>query len=128
MRQCSIFRGNCPMPARLLLPAPLEACGEALVGGAVRSLADRAGYIDAAEQLLFGADLAQPSVVAGGERRAGAEAGAGIGNAQLRRLIGFVVARRVRDDAGHRHDALLDDAVTVLQRDRISLVEGDGLA
>ena len=91
-------------------------------------LADRAGDADAVEQFLLGADLAQPFVVGGGQRLAGDEAGAGIGDAQLRRLLGLVVSRRVRGDAGHRDDALLDDVVAVLQGQRILVAERQRLA
>src|ERR1700726_1189098 len=97
--------------AATTLPAPLESRGKALVRGAECGLADRAGYADATEQFLLGADLAQPSVIGGGQRLACAEARAGVGNAQLRRLLGFIVARRVTDDAGYRDNALLDEVI-----------------
>src|ERR1700681_1748384 len=90
------------------LPAALEAGAKALVGGALRGFADRARDGDAVEQLLLGADLAQPFVVGGRQRLAGPEAGAGIAEAQLRRLVGLVAARRAAENARHRHDALLD--------------------
>src|SRR6185437_12168980 len=110
------------------LPALLESGAEALVGGAERGLADRAGNADAAKQLLLGADLAQPFVVGGRQRLAGHKTGAGIGNAQFCRLVGLVVAYRAADDARHRNDALLDQIVAVLQRERILPVERQRLA
>src|SRR4051794_14555493 len=82
---------------RRCLPAALETGAEALAGGAGGGLADRAGDDDAVEQLLFGADLAQPFVVIGRERLSGHETGAGIGNAQFCRLVGLVGARRTAD-------------------------------
>src|SRR5262245_24286305 len=75
------------------LPTSLESGAEALVGDAGGGLADRAGDGDAVEQLLLGAYLAQPFVVRGRQGLAGDETGAGVGNAQLRGLIGFVAAR-----------------------------------
>src|SRR5882724_2078484 len=98
----------------------LEARGETLVRGTERRFADRARYADPAEQFLFGADLAKPFVVGGGERLAGDEAGAGVGDAQLRRLLRFVM---MAGDARHRDDTLLDDVVTVLQGQRILLAQ-----
>src|SRR6266550_6011177 len=44
------------------LPAAFEPCAEALVGCAGGRFADRARDCDAVEQLLLGADLAQPFV------------------------------------------------------------------
>src|SRR5215212_12259000 len=105
------------------LPAAFEPGAEALVGGTRRRFADRARDGDAVEQLLLGADLAQPFVVRGRQGLAGDQAGAGIGNAEPRRLVGLVAARRMADDAGHRHDALLDQVVVVLQGQRILLAE-----
>src|SRR6202795_565610 len=104
-------------------PAALESGGEALAGGAQRRLADRARDADAVEQFLFGADLAQPFVVGGGKRLAGDQASAGVGDAQPGRLLGLIVSRRPRDDAGHRQDALLGDVVAVLQGQRIPVAE-----
>src|SRR5690349_24852833 len=71
-----------------LLPALFEARRDALVGCALRSLADRAGDRDTAEQLLFGAELAQPFVVGGRERLPGRYAGIGIGDLELGGLLG----------------------------------------
>src|SRR5512140_1490219 len=88
-----------------LLPAALESGGEALVRRAQRGFADRAGDADAVEQFLLGADLSQPFVVRGGQRLAGDETGAGIGDAELRRLLGPVISRWPRGDAGHRHNS-----------------------
>src|SRR5882724_2970879 len=105
------------------LPAALESGADTLVGGAGRRLADRARDGHPVEQLLLGADLAQPFVVRCRQGLAGDEAGAGIGDAQLRRLVGLVAARRMADDPGHRHDALLDQVVAILQRERILLAE-----
>src|ERR1700680_2436569 len=109
-------------------PATVESRGDTLFHRAERRFADRAGYADAAEQFLLGADLAKPSVVGGGKRLAGDEAGAGVGNAQFRRLLGFIISRRAPGDAGHRHDALLDHVVAVLQRERILLAQRQRLA
>src|SRR5436190_24132248 len=95
-------------------PAVPEAGAETLVRGAERGFADRAIDGDAAEQFLLGAELAKPLVLGGGQRLAGNEAGAGIGDAQLGGLFGLVISRRVGGDAGHGHVALLDDVVTVL--------------
>src|ERR1700722_17134696 len=105
------------------LPALLESGAQALVGGAERRFADRARNADATEQFLLGADFTKPFVVGGGQRLAGRKTGAGIRDAQFGRLVGFVIARRAADDAGHRDDALLDQIVAVLQRERILLVE-----
>src|SRR5258708_5863940 len=58
-------------------PAALEPGAEALVGGAERRFADRAGYADAIEQFLLGAGLTEPFVVGGGQRLTGDQAGAG---------------------------------------------------
>src|SRR5690349_1234155 len=98
------------------LPALLEARRHALVDRALRGLADRAGDGDVVEQLLLGADLAQPFVVGGRQRLAGADAGAGVGDGDLGALVGLVIARDVAADAGDRTRALLVDAVAVLQR------------
>src|SRR6266853_1651697 len=97
------------------LPAALESRGKALVRGAERGFADRARNADIAEQFLLGADLAQPSVVGRRKRLAGDETGAGVGNAQPGRLVGFIISHRASRDAGHWHDTLLDDVVAVLQ-------------
>src|SRR5262249_48652505 len=96
-------------------PAFLEAGADALVGGALRRLADRARDGDAIEHLLFGAELAQPSVVGRGQGLAGSHAGAGIADRELRRLIGLVVSLRTRNQAKDGHHALLGHAVAVLQ-------------
>src|SRR5436190_13444629 len=80
------------------LPAPLEAGAEALVGGAGGGLADRAGDGDAFEQFLFGADLAEPFVVARRQRAACRETGAGVRDREFCRLVGLMVARGM---AGH---------------------------
>src|SRR5450631_2099776 len=108
------------------LPAMPESRGEALVRRPLRGFADRAGNADVAEQFLLGADLAEPFVVGRRKRLAGDETGAGVGNAQLRRLLGFVVANRAAGDAGRRH-TLLDHIVAVLQGERILFVQGQRL-
>jgi len=41
------------------------------------------------KQFLLGADLAKPFVVVGGQRLAGDEAGAGVGNAQFGGAVDF---------------------------------------
>src|SRR6185436_2819002 len=105
------------------LPTAFEPCAEALVGGAGWRFADRAGDGDAVEQLLLGTDLAQPFVVRRRQGLAGDQAGAGVSDAEPCRLVGLVAARRMADDAGHRHDALLDQVVVVLQGQRVLLVE-----
>src|SRR5229473_6619162 len=110
------------------LPAMLESRGEALVRRALRGFADRAGNADVAEQFLLGADLAQPFVVGRRKRLAGDETGAGVGHAQLRRLLGLIVAHRAAGDAGHRYDTLLDHIVAVLQGERILFVQRQRLA
>src|ERR1700680_1522314 len=124
------------------LPAALEPGADAPAGRALRGFADRAGDADAVEQFLLGADLAQPFVVGGGKRLPGHEAGAGVDDAQLRRLPGLVVSRRAGGRrrqvyavcarqtamAGHRDDALLDDVVAVLQGQRILFAERHRLA
>src|SRR3954464_11214136 len=72
MRQCWIIPGMAGKGrgrrGRRRLPAALETGREALAGGAGGGLADRARNGDAVEQLLLGADLAQPFVVIGRER------------------------------------------------------------
>src|SRR3984893_8141628 len=123
------------------LPAMLESRGEALGRRPLRAFADRAGNADVAEQFLLGADLAQPFVVGRRKRLAGDETGAGVGNAQLRRLLGLIVANRAAGDAGHRHRrqvyavcarqtamTLLDHIVAVLQGERILFVQRQRLA
>src|SRR5580692_5984369 len=106
----------------------LESRGETLARRAERRLADRAGNADAAEQFLLGADPAQPLVVAGREGLAGAEARAGVADAQLCRLLGLVVPRRAPGQSGYRNEALLDHIVAVLQGERILLAERQRLA
>src|SRR6266566_2618625 len=88
---------------RSALPATLEAGADALVRGALRGLADRARDGDAVEQLLLGADLAQPFVVGARQALAGDQAGAGVVDAQFRGLIGLIVALRTGGGARHRH-------------------------
>src|ERR1700694_1981305 len=110
------------------LPAALESRRQALVGGTQRGFADRGRDADAVEQFLLGADLAKPFVVAGRQRLAGAEAGAGVGDAELRRLLGLIISQRARGDPGQRQRrqvyavcagqtamALLGEIVAVLQ-------------
>ena len=46
---------------------------------------------------------------------------------ELRRLVGLVAARRAADDAGHRHDALLDHVVAVLQVSEYCSLSGTDL-
>ena len=58
----------------------------------------------------------------------GDEAGAGVGDAQFRGLVGLVVARWMADNARHRDDALLDQIVAVLQRERILIAQRHRLA
>src|SRR5258705_5943235 len=130
MRQCWTFTGHrkAPIMVNRGLPAPLESGGEALVRSARRCFTDRARDADAVEQFLLGADLAQPFVLAGRQRLAGDETGAGVGKAQLRQLVGFVGSHLVTGDAGYRYDALLDDIVAVLQRQRILLAQRQRLA
>src|SRR5271165_4625515 len=103
------------------LPALLEARGDALVGRALRRRADRAGDGDAVGELLLGADLSQPFVVARGEALARGDAGAGVADVELCGLLGLVTARGAAAGAGHGHRALLGDVIAVLQRDRILL-------
>src|ERR1700733_1728871 len=110
------------------LPAALEARGDALVRRSLQRLADRAGDADAAEQLLLGADLAQPFVVRGGQRLARDKTGAGVGDAEPCRLIHGVVAGLASGDAGDRRDALLGDAAAVLQGERGALIQRHRLA
>src|SRR3954464_4579190 len=100
------------------LPALLETRRQALVDRPLRGFADRAGDGDVVEELLFGADLAQPFVVGGRQRLARGDAGAGVGEGNLGRLVGLVIARDATTDAGERRGALLVDAVAVLQRQR----------
>src|SRR6185437_12676228 len=85
-RQC---RGA-DFAAKKRLPAFLVSGGDALVGGALCGLADRAGDGNAAEQLLLGADLAQPFVVRGRQRLPGREACAGFGQLDLGGLVGVI--------------------------------------
>jgi hypothetical protein len=119
MRQCSIFPGKGLERRRdRRSPAALESGGEALAGRPKRGFADRGRDADAVEQFLLGADLAKPFVVGGGQRLAGNQAGAGIGDAQLRRLLGLV--DRARGDPRQRRDSRLDDVVAVLQGQRIA--------
>src|SRR5450755_1428346 len=138
MRQCSIFHGN---PPDWPLPAALETRGEALVRSTLRRFADRSRDADAVEQFLLGADLSKPFVIGGRQRLAGDETGAGVGNAELCRLLGLIIARRASDDARHRYRrqvyavcarqttmALLDHVVAVLQGQRILLVQRQRLA
>src|SRR3954467_13056622 len=98
------------------LPALLETRRQALVDRPLRGFADRAGDGDVVEELLLGADLAQPFVVGGRQRLARGDAGAGVAEGDLGRLVGLVIARDVTADAGERRGALLVDAVAVLQR------------
>src|SRR5262249_24958188 len=107
-----------------LLPALFEARRNALAGGALGSLADRTGDREAAEQLLFGAELAQPFVVGGRERLAGRDAGAGLGDLEPGRLLGLVGPLGAGRRAEARHDALLDHIGAVGKRQRILLTEG----
>src|ERR1700761_2394006 len=100
------------------LPALLVGGGDALAGGALRGLADRAGDRHAVGDLLLGADFAGPFIVGGGDRLAGAEAGSGLGDVDLGGLVGLVVPRRVGGDAGNRHHALLGHVVAVRERER----------
>src|ERR1700712_5446319 len=109
-------------------PAALEARAQALVRGALRRLADRALDGDAAEQFLLGADLAEPFVVGGRQPLAGDQAGAGIGDAQLRRAVDLIIPAGMPGDAGNGGRALLDDVVAVLQSERILVAERQRLA
>src|SRR6202171_244627 len=88
------------------LPAMPESRSKALVRRPLRGFADRAGNADVAEQFLLGADLAQPFVVGRRQRLASDETGAGVGDAQLRRLLGLIVPHRAAGDARQRHDAM----------------------
>src|SRR4051794_22633330 len=98
------------------LPALLETRRQALVDRPLRGFADRAGDGDVVEQLLLGADLAQPFVVGSRQRLARGDAGAGVGESDLGRLLGLVIPRDVTADSGERRGALLVDAVAVLER------------
>src|SRR5713101_3752210 len=122
-------------------PAALKSGAEALVRGSERRFADRARYADAFEQFLLGADLAKPFVVGGGQRLAGDQAGAGVGNAQFGGAVDFIISRRMSGHAGHRHRRqvyavcarqtampLPDHVVAVLQGERILLAQGQRLA
>src|SRR5439155_24781879 len=110
------------------LPASFEARVNTLGCGALGGLADRAGDADAVRQLLLGAELAQPSIVARRQRLPGREAGAAVLDVQLRRLLRLIAACRTGDDAGHGHDALLRHVVAVLQGERILPAERHQLA
>jgi len=109
-------RGASSPGKKRLLPALFEASRDALVGGALGSLADRAGDRDAAEQLLFGAELAQPFVVGGRERLPGRYAGAGLGDLELGGLLGLVGPLGAGRRAEARDDALLDQIGAVGKR------------
>src|SRR6185437_16765402 len=89
------------------LPVALEACGDDLVGEALRGLANRARERDAVWQLLLGAELAQPFVVTRRQALARDEARPGVADVELRRLLGVVAAARTPTDARHRHRALV---------------------
>src|SRR5438552_4924330 len=108
------------------LPASFEARVNTLGCGALGGLADRAGDADAVRQLLLGAELAQPSIVARRQRLPGREAGAAVLDVQLRRLLRLITTCRTGDDAGH--DALLRHVVAVLQGERILPAERHRLA
>src|SRR5581483_4295635 len=107
------------------LPALFEAGGDAFVGDAQRRLRDRARNIEAADDLLLGADFAQPFVFGGGQALAGGKARAGIGQAELCGLLGPVNraasrSRQRRQPLGH--------VIAVLEGERIFLAELERLA
>jgi len=65
-----------------------------LLVNALRGFADRAGDGDAVEQLLRGADFAEPFVGARRQALAGGGAGAGVAVREFCGLIGLMAARR----------------------------------
>src|SRR5881394_259904 len=78
------------------LPALPEAGGERLVDRPMRGLAHGAVDSDIAEQLLLGADLAEPLLNIARDGLAGDQAGAGVVDAEFCRALDL-------DRAGFRH-------------------------